>query len=664
MSYNSDLTTLINIYNKQIKPHENNYTKIRTYLQEVISILNKELSSTSHDLNLKTSLFQNFYFLKAFLTLILPYKDFITDDDGLLITKSSNCKFSISDVNVYDDSTDVSFHQERLFNKVIEYSKQSLNKGIDLLIVDILSAIIFEYIFRNDSYSQYKDLISQYKGSVLSYSTIKSKDNEKWNFNELTHTNSVSPFNITNIKQINKNADGSAINFTKQVTIRNTAETYSPPNSSPSIEVFQTPPSNTDDLLNEMKYENKVVIVFYDAISKPLTITECFRNYVSHRNDAYINQIFLCSLDIYNFLIKIGIEYGFMHNDLHMSNIVLNSDTNKLVIIDFGRSTFGKFKDISYHDNIEINQQLQTSFQKLNYEKLFEMSPEQMTTEFFYDTANGYIKTHVSTKFKRGKYFGIIFDLITFGVNLYLKMLYFNKQKLSEKLFNQFKNNFDKIVFFRPDGDNFDNILKCNLIYNIHHLNNNLDVLIDNYKDVKDNYIKSLNNSQHNNGIENIQIIYNMLLDCLFYFALFLLFIKINYSSINPSILIFQYFQIIYNYDTLYEDILDSFKEYVDDNFEKLEDLNDSFLTNFKQQSGGRREILELPLELPLSSKLSSIDSSFKSKLPLEKSSLKITTDGYKNIFKDINENNMSPYNKVISIKGGKKIDRKLKKYK
>ena len=94
-------------------------------------------------------------------------------------------------------------------------------------------------------------------------------------------------------------------------------------------------------------------------------------------------------------------------------------------------------------------------------------------------------------------------------MNLYLKMLYFNKQKLSEQLFNQFKNNFDKIVFFRPDGNNFDNILKCNLIYNIDHLKNNLDVLIDNYKDVKDNYIKSLNSSQHNNGIENIQIIYN-----------------------------------------------------------------------------------------------------------------------------------------------------------
>ena len=78
----------------------------------------------------------------------------------------------------------------------------------------------------------------------------------------------------------------------------------------------------------------------------------------------------------FNFLLKIGINYGFHHNDSHISNIIYDLEKQEIKLIDYGRSIFGKFIN---EESDEINSYLINEIDKLNlklnyfYFKLFEI---------------------------------------------------------------------------------------------------------------------------------------------------------------------------------------------------------------------------------------------------------------------------------------------------
>jgi len=77
--------------------------------------------------------------------------------------------------------------------------------------------------------------------------------------------------------------------------------------------------------------------------------------------------MFIKFINFYDFLIKIGTKYGFIHNDLHFGNIFYNLDIRELILIDYGRSSFKYFMDIN---NSEINNKSYHEFIKLGYEEL------------------------------------------------------------------------------------------------------------------------------------------------------------------------------------------------------------------------------------------------------------------------------------------------------
>jgi len=111
------------------------------------------------------------------------------------------------------------------------------------------------------------------------------------------------------------------------------------------------------------------------------------------------------------------------------------------------------------------------------------------------------------------QYFGIIFDLIIFAMNIYIRTLYYIHETSSISYYNIFLLNFSKIIRIEFN-DNFNELL--NQIYRL-RTPSSLDILIDNYVDVKDNYINMIQDQRIKNH-------YNLLLEGLFYFSLYLNF--------------------------------------------------------------------------------------------------------------------------------------------
>ena len=66
---------------------------------------------------------------------------------------------------------------------------------------------------------------------------------------------------------------------------------------------------------------------------------------------------------LYDYIEYLGINYGFLHNDLHFNNILIDKRTKKLTIIDFGRSSFGYFYN---NTNQQLNKFILMNLNELN----------------------------------------------------------------------------------------------------------------------------------------------------------------------------------------------------------------------------------------------------------------------------------------------------------
>jgi hypothetical protein len=180
-------------------------------------------------------------------------------------------------------------------------------------------------------------------------------------------------------------------------------------------------------------------------------------------------------------MLFIGISYGFHHNDLHMGNIIYNLKTDKLAIIDFGRSTFLKYTTPHIEDK-KINNKLLCEIEKLNlkniphlnkllsgvntYRDLFNINK---TYGLFHDT--GYNNFNVYGE--NIIYPMIIFDLIQLCLSIYLSLKTILKH--SDKFFIH----FNKII------------KEENGIFIINGNNNTLEILLNNYIDIC-NFIYSI----------------------------------------------------------------------------------------------------------------------------------------------------------------------------
>jgi hypothetical protein len=181
-------------------------------------------------------------------------------------------------------------------------------------------------------------------------------------------------------------------------------------------------------------------------------------------------------------MLFIGISYGFHHNDLHMGNIIYNLKTDKLAIIDFGRSTFLKYTTPQHTNYNKINNKLLCEIEKLNlknipylnnllsgvntYRDLFNINK---TYGLFHDA--GYNNFNVYGE--NIIYPMIIFDLIQLCLSIYLSLKTILKQS------DNFFIHFNKII------------KEENGTFIINNNNNSLVILLNNYIDIC-NFIYSI----------------------------------------------------------------------------------------------------------------------------------------------------------------------------
>jgi serine/threonine protein kinase len=357
-----------------------------------------------------------------------------------------------------------------------------------------------------------------------------------------------------------------------------------------------------------------------EAINNPTSLQIIFKEGFENQTDDNLSRMGIAlgaTTELYEFIKYIGMKYGFMHNDLHMGNILFNPDTNRLVLIDFGRASFKMLIDRieSTINNFGMNE-----FYKLSYDKLF----RNVNIDYYVDLyGNKQLYKHHISIGTEGKYFGVIYDLITYTMNIYVYYHYFIKNH-AEPEFEEFNNNFSKIITLHYTTDLRLLIRKIDI-----SSVSDIKTLVENYVQVRDYYIRPLTEPILKN-------FYTFLLEGLFYTALFMNFMDVPNRRLYvfSNDYFFRAFQI-----TVY-DKLPEFKEYIERElrFYRSELETDTFLSAFIPVLGGRYE-QSMVLSKPIHNKhkVSSLKSLKSLKSPSQKSkvTLEETIEAYSNIYKD-----------------------------
>jgi hypothetical protein len=158
-----------------------------------------------------------------------------------------------------------------------------------------------------------------------------------------------------------------------------------------------------------------------EQINVPISIQEKLTDYISLHNylsEKTINIPYLLSIlnNFFDDLSSIGEKHGFIHNDAHLENIMINNDSIK--IIDYGRSLFNidSLTDTDIDNKIsKINKQNQCFLKK------------QIVKTTVYDEFVCYVKPPSSAS----KNYGYMFDIATISMNILTTnsdiLLYYNQ---------------------------------------------------------------------------------------------------------------------------------------------------------------------------------------------------------------------------------------------
>lgn len=604
--YNREFKLVIDTHNPDINITNYDYTKINNYFIGFKRTLNTKLSLNPVIIS---SYVNNSYFIKSSFTQVLKIENYNSLNNGSLINASANCSFTLGDVKFEGQTGNT-----RIFVKVVDYFSQIPN-SIDLLIFDVISAIIFDYIFSLPQNQKYSHLVPVYKGCSLSFCK------NTWDYNDIYYTNSMSPYNYNSL--VNMNSP-----YARQ----------------------------------------RAIIMMTEAINSPISVKSVFTTY--HTNQSPANKKIMmdtveCFHEIFEFVKYMGINYGFMHNDLHMDNLLFNPQTNKIVMIDLGRVSFSKFIGVGSTKPPELNQKCINEFKKLNYDEILS-SLRINTIDDLYKHQS--LFPHTIGNNTNGILFGVIYDLITLGLNFYIRSMYYIK-KLYSSEYLSFVNNFSKIieVVYVPSSNDL-NLLLNNVSLKT---SGTIPELVANFVDIKDNYINKLRCSR-------TKAHFTIILEGLFYTSLLFHFTRINNRLLDTSYrnpLMWKYFQVLIN-------DLDNFKAFIISNltpFIRNELSSLSLLVALFPVPGGENQIsLYKSMMIPniksksqdntnpkvqsktmnnfslFSSSKSDSESKSKSKSSHKKISLEETAAAYKRIFDDKYDNSYSV--NIIHMKKNKKM--------
>lgn len=390
----------------QLKPETYDFF-VNQVLQPVFSsVINLPIINPHRQITSENS---QFFIKSLFMYFLLNQNRQITypqsGQDGLLRDESANCVFTIVNIN-----------GEERFIKVVPYD---FDKKKDCIIFDIANAIIFKHIIATDpTYSYFSDYTAEYLNSFLSYYTQtinhRGKKTYFWDYNRLYYCSSLPSLNI-NDKTISPYIPNDIITPT---------DTFNP-----LKQVFDrdTKPANN--------IHNRAFVYHSRAISNSISVRKLFKECQTNmaRCEDMISNI---GPFFYGFLLVAGVKYGFAHNDLHFGNLLFNLTTNRIILLDLGRSFFAHY--VYGENNAFINSQVVYEITKLNLDKHSFYSSDCISLTnyrgLFYDTNNkllfGYNQLEdferINSLGKRIRYYPLcVFDIIAYGCNIYIYMLYF-----------------------------------------------------------------------------------------------------------------------------------------------------------------------------------------------------------------------------------------------
>ena len=374
------------------------------------------------------------FLIKSFMCLnyIKTIKDYRQIDDGRLQRPSANCLFTI-----------VSIDGIKYFVKVVDYDTL-LNGRQDLLLFDIISGYIFLTLPK-----EYYKFISHYKYSFLSY----------YNDNKFDYIDNYNCY----------------INSLQKLTTKTKCYVC-------ITEIING--KVLDEIFNNFFRDDDE-----DTYQKCISIFDNYCNFI-------------------DFLIYIGFDYGFSHNDLHFSNMMF--DGENIIIIDYGRAVFFKFCDI--HDD-KINDFLEDEVKKLNFDNDLQLLVSNRTEKKITTTTNNYkdlfnveyklfslFDTYIPSDLSDLKYGFlvypfILFDLVTFYFNIYIKLLIF-LYYTNEVELNTFISFFSKLILIYNNEDktfNIEELKKNTFNYNILHGKDfTIKEIFNTYKTIVDDYINKI----------------------------------------------------------------------------------------------------------------------------------------------------------------------------
>lgn len=338
--------------------------------------------------------------------------------------------------------TIASIKDNKIFIKIVDVSKfDETTKKKDFILFDILNHHIFE-LLKSDTNIDHSRVPTFLK-SFLSYYK-KVDDKHYWNYNDI-------------------------INY-----------------------MSDTSPYNSDT----SPYKNPCYVYMSEAVYG-YTINQIFNSYYKKKEKEKIifNIIYDFSY-FYDYIEYIGINYGFLHNDLHFNNILIDLNKNKLVIIDFGRSSFGYYYN---NKNTKLNEFISYNIENLNLHPYFsyDTTYEDVFKNKYLNFFNLIAKNAINNKYPH-----VITDLITISANMYVYLksfyIYSNNTdkyndliKLFEPLIHLHTTDFE-VLFNKTFA--FSTKLNVHELFNIYHTN--IKIINSNYElsetdpNIKRTYLK------------------------------------------------------------------------------------------------------------------------------------------------------------------------------
>ena len=342
----------------------------------------------------------------------------ITSVNWILRNNSMNCLHKVFTYK-YGISSDTEKKYGK-FLKVVPYNSTAFSKN-DLSLFDIVNGYIFNLILDETNSelnsikkAQYKKHVSKFDCSLLSYFKEVSKNKYKWDYDELYYI------------------EGSDVK-----------SPYKPDAENKLPIIYEVP----DD--PRILYKRCILV-----ITSAIRHYDLFKIIVDYKNNKdntiEIVQAILESkfLKFFEFMLFMGIKYGFHHHDLHQGNIIYDLDNSELVLIDYGRASF---KFYCYNENTTLNSFLVNEIKKLNllkttyygdkfddinsYKKLIDK------IKVLNEPMSDYILTidmtdKKSTSSGQMIYPMIVFDLCTLILSIYNLLFEFLKKKIEQILFN------------------------------------------------------------------------------------------------------------------------------------------------------------------------------------------------------------------------------------